>query len=37
MMSIKNPSKLNPSERFLIVMGVYNLMRCGPRGFSLCR
>jgi len=37
MMSIKNPSRLNPLERFLTVMGVYNLMRCGSQGFSLCR
>ena len=37
MMLIKNPSRLNPSERCLTVMGVYYLMRCGPHGFSLCR
>ena len=37
MMSIKNPGRLNPSERCLTVMGVYYLMRCGPQGFSLCR
>ena len=37
MMSIKNPSRLNPSERCLAVMGVYNLMRCDPQGFFLCR
>ena len=37
MVSIKRPSRLNPSDRCLTVMGAYNLIRCGPQGFSLCR